>query len=167
MRSGSKKTNLSYFVLFPSFGRGDNLREGIEQIEPLSFAYLSDPQDPVCYLHQEHRTLPSVEPRVKEQNPQGSLRAQGLWRRHTLDHLVQQVGNSNAQLGRDGGHVIGVDVKHGEKLLLHTIGISPWQVDLIDHRQDREVIGKGKEEVGNCLSLKRNVDTDSNLIPYT
>src|SRR4029453_1894365 len=69
------------------------------------------------------------------------------------DDAVEQLGHAFAGLAADPHHVVGVaadDVRDLGGVLLRLGG---RQVDLVEHRDDREVVLQGQVQVGQRLGL--------------
>ena len=96
------------------------------------------------------------------------------------DDRVEHLGDAEPGLGRGVDDGAGVDVEEGAHLLLHPLGIGGGEVDLqirriefitgnatgtfinylVEDRDDDEIVGEGKVEVGDCLSLHPLVGVD-------
>ena len=82
----------------------------------------------------------------------GALRV-ALGRRQPLDDGFQHRLDVVAGLGRDGDGVRGVDADHVLDLLLDPVGVGGRQVDLVQDRQDLEVVVERLVDVGERLRL--------------
>ena len=76
------------------------------------------------------------------------------------DDPLQDLLDADAGLGRGEDGVVGVDADHVLDLLLDPLGVGRGQVDLVDDRQDRQVVVDRQVGVGQGLRLDalRGVD---------
>ena len=86
--------------------------------------------------------------------------AVALRRRHVLDDRVEQLGHALAGLRRDAQHLLGGDAEHPLDLARDPVGLGRHEVDLVHHRDDREVVLEREVAVGERLRLDalRGVD---------
>jgi len=92
-----------------------------------------------------------IECGVENEAAQRLLIADG--RRDTIDDGLEDVFGAEALLGAGEDHIVGVEAEFVEDLLLHFIDAGSRQVDLVDYRDDGEVMLKGHQEVGDGLRL--------------
>ena len=76
---------------------------------------------------------------VEDHRAAGSLGV-SLRGREGADHMIQQVLDTDAGLAGDAQHVVGVDPDELTDLRCVLLGVGAWQVDLVQHRDDGEVV---------------------------
>ena len=79
---------------------------------------------------------------------------------HALDDAVQQLQHAGAGLARGAQHVLGLAADQAGELLGVLLGLGRGQVDLVEDRDDLQVVAHGHVEVGQGLRLDalRGVD---------
>jgi len=90
--------------------------------------------------------------RVEHQRPQGFARVPG-WRRNLAHRRLQHGPDVFPGLGGDRDHVIDRHAQQIRNLLGHHIRLSRRQVDLVDDRDDLQIVLQSHVEVGERLSL--------------
>jgi hypothetical protein len=106
-----------------------------------------------------HHATVLVVRRVEDQGPR-RRRAVAFGRRHPLDDRVEHRGDALAGLGRDPQNVVGLVAEQLGDVLGHLVGIGGRQVDLVEHRDDLEVVLDRQVGVRQGLGLEslRGVD---------
>ena len=93
-----------------------------------------------------------VVPAVDQQRLQ-RRRGVALGRRQARDDRFQHLRYVQAGLGRDQDRVGRVEPDHVLDLLLHLLGLSRRQIDLVEHRHDLEVVVERLVDIGERLRL--------------
>ena len=96
---------------------------------------------------------------VEDERPRRRIRVAG-GRVDALDHRVEHGFDSLPRLGRDRQHVLGLVAEQVRHLERRALGIGLGQVDLVQHRDDLEVVLDRQVGVGERLRLDtlRRVD---------
>ena len=133
----------------------------IDEIELLDLALVParHEADPLASLQtavhdaDQHRdTHVRIEPGVEHESPRGRLRIAAR-RRHLLDDPLQELGDPLPFLGGDEQNIRRIEPDHLLDLLRDAIGLGRGQVDLVDDRNDLEVLRDGQIGVRECLRL--------------
>ena len=74
-------------------------------------------------------------------------------RRDAVDDRLEHIGDAGAVLGTGQEHVLARDGEGLLELAHDHLGIGRWQVDLVDDRDDREVLRHRQVDVGEGLGL--------------
>ena len=90
--------------------------------------------------------------RVEDHRPGGTRGVAGR-RRDPVDDPVEQLGDALAGLAADPQHVVGLAADDVRDLRGVLLGLGGRQVDLVEHRDDREVVLQRQVEVGQRLGL--------------
>ena len=89
---------------------------------------------------------------VEDQGLQGSLGI-SLGCRDVPNNILQHCGDVDALLGRDLRSVLGREGQDIFHLVLHPLGVGGRQINLVDHRQDLQVVLHSQVSVGQGLGL--------------
>ncbi len=109
-------------------------------------------QPSVHHAHARDHAAIRVVLRVEDECLQRCVRVT-LRRGDAFDDGVQQLGHADSRLGRDAQDVFCRNAEHLFDLHRVTIGISGWQVDLVQHGDDLEVVLECEITVGERLGL--------------
>ena len=120
---------------------------GLQELDLLA---LADPSvhDP----HIRDRPAKLVVMRIKHHRLQRRVRI-ALRRRHAQDNRLQQLGDPEPGLAADPQHLVGVDAQRMFDLFQHFLRPGVLQVDLVQGRDDRQVVFQGRVGVGHGLGL--------------
>ncbi len=102
-----------------------------------------------------------IEVRVEDERLQRSVAVTRRWR-DALDDRVEEVGHALARLGAHAQDRGGGDAEHALDLVGVEIGIGGGEVDLVQHRDDLEVVLEREVAIGEGLRLDplRGVDDE-------
>ena len=100
---------------------------------------LADPERAVDDPDVGDDALVVVELGVEDQGPERGLGIAGGGR-NPLDDRPEDVGHPLPGLGADGQHLGGIDPQAGHDLFLDLLGPGRLHVDLVEHRDDRQVV---------------------------
>ena len=89
---------------------------------------------------------------VEDQALERALRV-ALRRRDPGDDGLEDVGDARAVLGRGEDDLLARDGQHGLELLDDRVGVGRGQVDLVEDRDEREVLAHREVDVGQRLGL--------------
>ena len=109
-------------------------------------------QGPVGHADQDDHALVGVEVAVEDERLE-RLRLGRLRRRQAMDDRLEDVGDADALFGTGHDGVIAGDGQDLLQLLLGHRDVGVRQVDLVDHRDDREVLLHRQVDVGHRLRL--------------
>ena len=104
------------------------------------------------HAHQHHRAPVGVEPRVEDERAQRRFSGAAR-RRHAPHYGLEHLLNAQAALGADRQRVAGRDSQHVFDLFLDLFELCGRQVNLVNHRDDGEIVLGGEKGVGNRLRL--------------
>ena len=76
-----------------------------------------------------------------------------LRRRHPADDRLEDLGDADPLLGRGEEHLLAGDREDVLQLLDDEVGLGRGQVDLVDDRDDHQVLAQGQVDVGQRLGL--------------
>ena len=107
----------------------------------------------VDHPHEGEHAAVLVVGRVEDQGPRRRLRV-ALGRRDVVDHRLQHAVHAEPGLGRDPQHVVRRVTDQLGDFERDGVRIGGLQVDLVDHRDDVEVVLDGQVGVGQGLCLK-------------
>ena len=113
----------------------------------------------VDHAHVGDHAAVAVVDGVEDHGPRRGIRSADR-RRDALDDAVEQLLDADARLARDPHHVVGRAADEVGELLRVLLGLGRRQVDLVQHRDDLEVVLEGEVEVREGLRLDalRGVD---------
>ena len=113
----------------------------------------------VDHAHVGHHAAVAVVDGVEDHGPRRGIRSADRGR-DALDDAVEQLLDADARLARDLHHVVGRAADEVGELLRVLLGLGRRQVDLVEHRDDLEVVLEGEVEVREGLRLDalRRVD---------
>jgi len=100
----------------------------------------------------QHHAFVVVVLAVKDQGAQLAHLLRG-WRRQALNDAVEEFMDSLAGLGAHGQAVFSSQTKNLLNFHRHLVRIGSWQVDLIDDRNQREIVADREVCVGHGLRL--------------
>ena len=108
-------------------------------------------RDPAVHdPHQHNGTAKGIEPGVKDERLErrfGCSDRSGDTRYHSLQHRF----HADTALGADQQGVRGGNCQHVFDLRLHLVGLRGRKIDLVDHRNDSEIMLRREERVRNGL----------------
>ena len=114
-------------------------------------ANLHVPRDPaVHHAHQNHRAAKGIEPGVEDQRLQRRFRRAGR-RRNARHDGFQHRFHAEAALGADQERVGRGNRQDIFDLLLRLVGLRGGEIDLVDDGNDREIVLRREERVGDGL----------------
>ena len=93
-----------------------------------------------------------IELGIEDQGPQRCLGIAGGGR-NAFDDRPEDVGHSQPGLGADGQHLGGIDPQADHDLFLDLLGPGRLHVDLVQDRDDRQVVVHGQIGIGDGLRL--------------
>ena len=113
----------------------------------------------------EHDSPIDVVLGIEHQGLQGRLRLSGRGRQALHDSLEHPV-DANPVLRRDGQGGKRIEPEILVDLLEHPVHVRRRKIDLVDHRQQLEVVLEGQIQVGDCLRLDPlgRVDDDDRAV---
>ncbi len=120
---------------------------------------LLDRQHAVEHAHEHHHAAVAVVPAIEDERLERRARV-ALGRRNTRDDRLEHLLDALALLGRGEHRVRGVQADNVLDLLLGPLHVRGGQVDLVDDRDDLEVVVERHVDVGERLRLDplRRVD---------
>ena len=127
---------------------------GIEQLDTLALAQRAV-ENPIIGDDASKR----IEHRVENQRLQRSLRI-ALRSRNTLDNGSEHLFDALSGLARSGQNAVGIAPEQVDDLVLHLVDHRSVHVDLIQHRNNLQIVLQRKIQVRNGLSLNplRSID---------
>ena len=90
--------------------------------------------------------------RIEDQRAQ-RLIAPAARRRHALDDRLKDLGDADALFGRGVQHFLLRHAQHVLDLLGHHLRLGPRQIDLVQHRDNRQVVLQRQIDIGERLGL--------------
>ena len=97
------------------------------------------PDAPVQHAHQNDHAAIGVEPRIENQRAQRRV-GRALGRRHQMDDGFQNFVNADALLGAGQNGAAGIEPDDGFDLLADALRLRRRQIDLVDHRNDLQIV---------------------------
>ena len=107
---------------------------------------------PLHHANEHDGATVNVEPGIENQRLQRRVR-RAFRGRHVLHDGFQHVFHTEAALGADQQRIVGRNGQHIFDLFLRVFRLRGRQVDLVDHRKDREVVPRRQKCVCDSLSL--------------
>ena len=132
---------------------GRERAEGLDFIDLLVGAqadFLAHGQASLHYAHQNDRSAVGIEPGIENQGLQRRI-GRAARRRNAVDGGLQHLFDAEAALGADEQRVGGGNGQDVFNLRFHFVGLRGRQVDLVDHRNDGEIVFCGQERIGDGL----------------
>ena len=111
---------------------------------------LADAQPAVDDAHQDDDAAVGVEPGIEDQRAQRRV-GRALGRRHQVDDVLQNFVNADALLGAGQHGIARVQADDGLDLLANALGLGRRQVDLVDDRNDLQVVMQRQVSIGERL----------------
>jgi len=89
---------------------------------------------------------------VKDQSSGGRQRVTHR-RRYLIDHCIEQVGHTVAGLGADSQDIVGITSNDVGEFRSVLFWLGTGQVDLVEHRDDVQIVLEGQVQIGQGLRL--------------
>ena len=105
------------------------------------------------------RPVVGIEPTVEDECLQGRVIITRRWR-NLADDRLKQLGHAGSNLCTREHRIVGPEADDFLELVLRPLGIGVREIDLVDHRNDREVVVERQIDVSDGLRLDalRGVD---------
>lgn len=113
---------------------------------------LSQPDAAVEYAHQDDDAAVAVEPGVEDQGAQRRIDV-ALGGRHQVDDGFEDLVDACPLFGAGQHGARGVQADHGLDLLANAIGLGRGEIDLVDDRNDFEIVVQCKVGIGEGLGF--------------
>ena len=115
--------------------------------------------------HEAHDAAVGVVPGIEEERAQRRVGI-ALRRGDVRDDLLEDLVDADARLRRGQDGVVRVEADDVLDLLAHPLRLGRREVDLVDHREDVEVVVDGQVGVGQRLRLDalRGVDDENGAL---
>src|SRR5215813_1715004 len=94
--------------------------------------------------HEHDGAAVDVEPGIEDQRLQRIFGRAFGWR-YAMNDGFEDVLNAEAAFGADEQGIIGRNREHAFDLLFDVFGLRGWQVDLVDDRENREVVARSEK----------------------
>jgi uncharacterized protein YfaS (alpha-2-macroglobulin family) len=160
---GHNKANVPGFQFLQSDGfRG----QGPQLLDLVSLLTGAEPDlhvlpDASLFHADEHnRAAIGVEPGVEDQRLQRVFGTSFRWR-NAMDDGLKHVLDTDAALRADEQGVIRGDRQHVFDLFLHVVRLRGGEIDLIDDRDDGEIVSGGEKRIGHRLRLDTLAGVDN------
>ena len=111
---------------------------------------LAHAQMAVHHAHQNDDTAVAVEPGIENQRAQGQI-GRAFGRRHQHDDGFQDVVNADSLFGAGQHGIARIQADDGFDLLANPLRLGRREIDLVDDRNDFQVVVQGQVRVGQRL----------------
>ncbi len=116
------------------------------------FDFLAEFDAAIDDAHEDDNAFVGVEPRVEDQGGEGGIRVTG-GRGDALNDLFEDFGDADALFGGAENGFGGIETDEGFDLFADALGVGGGEIDLIDNRDNLEVLIEGEIGIGEGLGF--------------